>query len=58
MERQKIYDAIKSASEPVTPKELSEITDVKVKTVKKVLSIFINDGKAQKAGYGKYELKR
>jgi len=53
-DQQQIYDALKQANEPCSPKELSEITGLNIRYVKNTLGKFIEDGSAQKAGHGKY----
>ena len=53
-DQQQLYDALKQANEPCSPKELSEITGLNIRYVKNTLGKFIEDGSAQKAGHGKY----
>ncbi|MFC1788859.1 AAA family ATPase [Thermodesulfobacteriota bacterium] len=55
--RQQIYDAVKDADEPVTPKEISNITGVKYRTVNAGLKALIDEGSIRKTGqHGKYRI--
>jgi RecA-family ATPase len=56
-DQQRVYDALKESAEDMTPKELSEITGVKVIYVKKILGKFVEDGSIKRTGHGKYIYK-
>jgi len=53
-ERQKLYDALKEADEPLSPKEIAEITELRKNYVRKTLLELVKDGSVKKVGYGKY----
>jgi len=52
--RQLVYDAIKNSTEPISPKELSEITELEAKYVQKSLPSLIEDGSIKRIDRGKY----
>ena len=54
VEQQKIYDALRNATESITPKELADITGLKTGYIKKLLAKFLEDGSVRRSGYGKY----
>jgi len=53
-ERQRLFDALKNADEPLGPKDLAEITGLKNHYIRNALPILIKEGSAIKSGYGKY----
>jgi len=56
--RQIIYDMIKEADTPITPKEIKETTDISRHTINKNLKELIKDGSIEKASkYGSYKVK-
>ena len=56
-DQQRIYNALKESAEPLTPKELADITGLKVGYVKNILAKFLEEGSIQRTGYGKYIYK-
>jgi len=55
---QLIYNTIKEADKPITPKEIEKITDIQHRTVQKNLKKLINDGSIEKGiKYGTYKEK-
>lgn len=54
IERQTLYDALKNAGEPLTPKELTEITGLKRKYIQNTLPILIQEGTIIKRERGIY----
>lgn len=56
-DQQRIYDALKESAEPLTPKEICEITSLLGGNVKKVLAKFMEEGSIQRTSYGRYTLK-
>lgn len=56
-EQQRIYDTLKNATDPITPKELADITGLKVGSVKNILAKFLTDGSVRRSGYGEYIYK-
>lgn len=56
-DQQRIYNALKESAEPLTPKELTDITGLKVGYVKNILAKFLEEGSIQRTGYGKYTYK-
>jgi len=56
--RQSIYDAIKEADKPITPKEIEEITGIKERAIHKNLKNLIADGSIEKGiKFGTYKVK-
>lgn len=53
-DQQRLYDALKQSAGPVTPKELSESTGLKIGYVKNILAKFLDEGNVRHSGYGKY----
>ena len=51
-DQQRIYNALKKSTEPVTPKELAKLTGLKIDNIKKTLPKFLEDGCAQRTGPG------
>lgn len=56
-DQQRLYDALKQSDEPMTPKELCEITGLKVGYVKNILAKFMNEGNVRRSSHGKYIYK-
>jgi RecA-family ATPase len=56
-QQQQLLDAIKEAAEPLSPKDLSEITGLSVGYIKKTLPKFLDDGVIKKDSYGHYSYK-
>lgn len=56
-DQQKLYDAIKNAVEPLSPKELASITGISIGCLKNMLAKFLEKGDVQKATYGRYSYK-
>lgn len=52
--KQKLFNALKQSSEPLSPKELSEITGLQNSYVKKTLPKLIEVGNVRRIRYGKY----
>ncbi len=53
-EQQLVYNTIKEASEALSPKEIADISGVKIGTVKKILSKFMSDQSIHRTTYGRY----
>jgi len=53
-EQQRIFDALKMATESVAPKKLADITGLSEGVVKNILAKFLESGDVRKEGYGKY----
>jgi hypothetical protein len=56
-DQQRIYDAIKNAVEPLSPKELASITGISIGCVKNMLAKFLDSGDIQKTTRGRYAHK-
>ncbi|MFW6052968.1 MAG: AAA family ATPase [Desulfosalsimonas sp.] len=54
-EKQLLYDALKGAGEPLSPKEMAEMTGLKYQYIRNKLPKLLKDGLIKKASYGKYE---
>jgi RecA-family ATPase len=57
-EQQCIFDALKSATDSITPKELADITGLSVGVVKNILPKFLESGNVRRERYGKYIYKK
>ena len=53
-DQQRIYNALKESAEPLTPKDIADLTGLKIGHVKKVLAKFMEEGNIQRTGYGRY----
>ena len=53
-DQQRLYDAIKESPEPVSPKELADLTSLKLGHLKNILAKFIERGDIRRTGYGRY----
>jgi hypothetical protein len=53
-QRQALFNALKEAEEPLTPKQLSEITGLRPHYVRKALPLLLQAGSIQKESRGKY----
>jgi hypothetical protein len=56
--RQKLYNALKEATEPLGPKELSEMTELSTKYIKNTLPSLMKEGNIIKVSYGKYKFSK
>lgn len=56
-EQQQIFDTLKRLTEPTTPKELADITGLKIGSIKNILSKFLEEDSVKRTGYGKYIYK-
>ena len=54
-QRQKLYDAIKEANKPITPKELCEITDLREQYIYDTLPKMLKEGDIEQISRGKYQ---
>ena len=52
--KQKIYDAIKEADKPLSPKELAEVTGIEYGYIRKTLPDLMKEGNIIKQDRGKY----
>ncbi len=53
-ERQKLFDAIKNADKPLSPKKIETLTNLKPHYIRKTLPLLITDGSIKKEGRGQY----
>ncbi len=56
-DQQRAYDVLKESRDALSPKEIAEISGLKVGTVKKILARFMEDQSVEKTAYGKYTIK-
>ncbi len=56
-DQQRIYNAIRESPEALSPKEIADITGLKVGHIKKTLAKFMEDRSIQRTTYGRYILK-
>ncbi len=54
VEQQQLYDALKEADDPLSPKELADITGLRVGYIKNTLPKLLKEGGVAKVGYGRY----
>ena len=52
--QQELYDACLKAQKPLSPKEISEITELDYQYVRNILGKMVNKGELEKKGRGKY----
>jgi RecA-family ATPase len=57
-EQQRLYNALKESTEPLSPKKLADITGLKVGSVKSILAKFLEEGSVRRSGYGAYQYNK
>lgn len=57
-DQQRLYDAIKESVEPLSPKELSQITELNPRYLNNLLAKFISRGDIKRTGYGRYTINK
>lgn len=55
-DQQLIFDTLRDSPDPLSPKEIAELTGLKVGSIKKVLIKFREDGSIQRTQHGKYTI--
>lgn len=56
-QQQAVYDALKTFDNPISPKQLQEVTDLKYRNVMKILHKLVSEGAVQQVGRGRYVIQ-